>query len=113
MYNSSSSNEKCMARNLRHAPAKCTAEGRVKTNCECKMAASRKRKLSSLSVDYSQLNSFSSAVLYDTAPKSRKSKFYAVERIIERRRRSQVNDTFCVNIANILRSIMHGHSTCQ
>ncbi|CAB4015417.1 Hypothetical predicted protein [Paramuricea clavata] len=50
------------------------------------MAASRKR---TRSVDYSQLNSFSSAVLYDTAPKRRKSKFYAVERIIERRRRSQ------------------------
>ena len=44
-----------MARNLRHAPAKWTADSRVKANYECKMAASKKRKVI---VDYSQLNSF-------------------------------------------------------
>lgn len=72
----------------------------MKTDQECKMAASRKRKLC---VDYRQLNLFSSAILYDTSIKRSRSKFYAAERIIERRRKSQVNDSFILNIANNLR----------
>ena len=39
-------------------------------------------------VDYTQLNSFSSVVLYDSAPsasRSKKGKLYEVERIISRR----------------------------
>ena len=46
---------------------------------------SGKRK-SSLAIDYKQLNEFSSATLYDTVPKKKRSRLYEVERIISRRR---------------------------
>ena len=60
---------------------------------KCKMAARKKRTRSR--VNYSQLNSVSSAVLYDTVPKNT-ARFYAAERIIERRQKPQVNNCFFV-----------------
>jgi hypothetical protein len=48
------------------------------------MAAASKR---ALRVDYSQLDSFSSVVMYDTVANRRKrTKLYEVERIVTRRR---------------------------
>lgn len=38
------------------------------------------------SVDYRQLNYFSSAVMFDTAPRSKKTKLFEVERVITRRK---------------------------
>ena len=47
------------------------------------MATKRARKIH----DYNQLNSLSSVVLWDTAPRLKKAKtFYEVERVITRRR---------------------------
>ena len=56
------------------------------------MAASLKRmcRKNTSSVDYTQLNSFSSAVMYDGLFKRRFSKFYILEQIIERRKTLQV-----------------------
>ena len=48
-------------------------------------------------VDYTQLNSFSSVVLYDSAPsasRSKKGKLYEVERIISRRKVRRVSICF-------------------
>lgn len=49
------------------------------------MAANLSQKRA-LPVDYKQLNLFSSTVLFDTARKLKKGKFYEVEKIITRRR---------------------------
>ena len=56
---------------------------------ENKMASGLKRSRNN--VDYQQLHSFSSTVLYDTTPKRSRSKFFDVEKIIERRKRRQVS----------------------
>ena len=56
------------------------------------MASSSKR--SRENVDYRQLHSFSSTVLYDTTSKKARSKYYEVEKIIERRRKPQVSVNF-------------------
>ena len=67
-----------------------------------KMATGQKR---ARVVDYKQLNSFSSAVLFDTAPRSKKSKFFEVERVITRRRIRYVScvgnlfDTFKIRLS--------------
>ena len=46
----------------------------------------------SLAVDYKQLHSFSSVVLYDTATRSRhRGRFYDAERIIARRKCGSVS----------------------
>jgi hypothetical protein len=51
------------------------------------MAAKRVRE----SIDYQQLNSFSSVVLYNKTKRSRKKgKLYEVERLIERRNKGRV-----------------------
>ncbi len=51
---------------------------------------SGKRK-SSFAIDYKQLNEFSSATLYDTVPKNKRSRLYEVETIISRRRTRHVS----------------------
>ena len=56
-------------------------------------------KRRSIAVNYSQLNSLSSVVLYDTVPRCR-GKFYEVERIIERRKSPSVS-----RVIKILRSL--------
>lgn len=50
------------------------------------MAKSMASKKRSLPVDYTQLHSLSSVVLYDTSFKKSRGKLYDVERIIERRK---------------------------
>ena len=60
-----------------------------------KMATGQKR---ARVVDYKQLNSFSSAVLFDTAPRSKKSKFFEVERVITRRRIRFEQNILFINI---------------
>lgn len=50
---------------------------------------SQKRR-SSLAIDYKQLNEFSSATLYDSVPRKKRSRLYEVERIITRRVTRQV-----------------------
>ena len=50
----------------------------------------------SRTVDYRQLNSFSSAVLYDTARRSKKSKLFEVERVITRRRIRHVSCKYVI-----------------
>ena len=63
----------------------------IKTTC-LNMAAlndSQKRR-SSLAIDYKQLNEFSSATLYDSIPRKKRSRLYEVERIITRRVTRQV-----------------------
>jgi hypothetical protein len=61
----------------------------IENNMASSMASSLKR--SRTNVDYKQLNSFSSTVLYDITPKRSSSKFFDVERIVERRKRPQVS----------------------
>ncbi|CAB4025496.1 Hypothetical predicted protein, partial [Paramuricea clavata] len=54
------------------------------------MAASSKResrRKCKIDVDYVQMNSLSSVVLYNSKPKRRDSKFYAAERVITRRKK--------------------------
>jgi hypothetical protein len=81
-----------MARNHGHAPAsfqRCLPDNciHIRNNYKIlKMASSTGLKRERREIDYKQLNSLSSVVLYDTARKSRhKGKLYEVERIITRR----------------------------
>ncbi|CAB4025927.1 Hypothetical predicted protein [Paramuricea clavata] len=58
------------------------------------MAASSKResrRKCKIDVDYVQMNSLSSVVLYNSKPKRRDSKFYAAERVITRRKKPYVS----------------------
>ncbi len=69
----------------------CTAE--ILLNVANFKMAARKRS----HIDYEQLNSFSSVVLYNTAPKKRRKtlpSLYTVERIITRRKMKNVSKNF-------------------
>ena len=69
-----------------------------------KMATSMISQKRARDVNYKLLNSFSSEVLFDTAPKPKKSRLYEVERVITRRRIRYVSsvdkfllfDMYCV-----------------
>ena len=93
--------ESTIARNEGHAPAlysgflheswipRAFYPAAFRVVIENKMASGLKRSRNN--VDYQQLHSFSSTVLYDTTPKRSRSKFFDVEKIIERRKRRQVS----------------------
>lgn len=63
------------------------------------MAKSMASKKRSLPVDYTQLHSLSSVVLYDTSFKKSRGKLYDVERIIERRKTRYVSFFFILFIS--------------
>lgn len=63
-------------------------------------------------IDYKQLDSFTSVVLYDTVPSKKKAgRLYVVERVITRRRVRYVSITLIVKLLNmfydIIRSVIY------
>ena len=69
------------------------------------MAKSMASKKRSLPVDYTQLHSLSSVVLYDTSFKKSWGKLYDVERIIERRKTRYVS----FSLYYLFHELLKGH----
>ena len=79
--------------------------GFLHNNRETYMAKSMASKKRSLPVDYTQLHSLSSVVLYDTSFKKSRGKLYDVERIIERRKTRYVS----FSLYYLFHELLKGH----